>query len=129
MARSVIEAAYLLDTNFCIDLFVGRTARGAARVQECVDGTLVTSSIVYAEVMLGAELRGQGTAAAAFFRQVRALPFDIKAGDVYATLPFKRANLDRLIAAHALSLGLALVTSNERDFADIPNLKIENWTL
>ena len=38
------------------------------------------------------------------------------------------ARFDRLIAAHALSLGLTLVTDNERDFADVPELTVENWT-
>ena len=45
--------------------------------------------------------------------------------------PLVIANLedaDRLIAAHALALDLTLVTNNERDFADVPGLRIENWT-
>jgi tRNA(fMet)-specific endonuclease VapC len=42
-------------------------------------------------------------------------------------LAMKRTNFDRLIAAHALSLGLVLVTSNSRHFADVPGLKVENW--
>ena len=47
----------------------------------------------------------------------------------YATLRFRRASYDRLIAAHALSLGLTVVTDNEADFADVPGLKVENWTV
>lgn len=125
----MIDPLYLLDTNFCIDLLVGRSPRGAARVERCLDGELVTSSIVYAEVMIGAQQRGQAEGAEALFRQVPVLPFDRKCGDAYAALPFKRGNFDRLIAAHALVSGLTIVTSNERDFADIPGLKIENWTL
>jgi len=35
--------------------------------------------------------------------------------------------LDMLIAAHALSQGLILVTNNEREFKRVPGLKIENW--
>jgi tRNA(fMet)-specific endonuclease VapC len=34
-----------------------------------------------------------------------------------------------LIAAHALSLGLTLVTSNVRDFEKIADLKLEDWTV
>jgi tRNA(fMet)-specific endonuclease VapC len=34
---------------------------------------------------------------------------------------------DLLIAAQALSLGLVVVTANEREFSRIPGLKIENW--
>jgi len=34
---------------------------------------------------------------------------------------------DLLIAAQALSLGLVIVTDNEREFSGIPGLKMENW--
>ena len=39
----------------------------------------------------------------------------------------KRDALDRLIAAHALSVGAILVTNNEADFAGYPGLQVENW--
>jgi tRNA(fMet)-specific endonuclease VapC len=35
--------------------------------------------------------------------------------------------MDQLIAAHALSVGLTLVTNNEAKFQDYPGLKVENW--
>jgi len=35
--------------------------------------------------------------------------------------------LDTMIAAHALSLGLIIVTDNEREFRRVPGLKIQNW--
>ncbi len=35
--------------------------------------------------------------------------------------------LDRLIAAHAVSVGATLVTNNEADFNDYPGLVVENW--
>jgi tRNA(fMet)-specific endonuclease VapC len=34
---------------------------------------------------------------------------------------------DLLIAAHALALDLTLVTANVREFARVPNLRVENW--
>lgn len=34
---------------------------------------------------------------------------------------------DLLIAAHALALGLTLVTANETEFRRVPGLHIENW--
>jgi tRNA(fMet)-specific endonuclease VapC len=55
------------------------------------------------------------------------LPFDEAAAREYAKLPFKRARFDRLLAAHALSLGATIITNNEGDFADVPGLKVENW--
>jgi len=39
----------------------------------------------------------------------------------------QRDTMDRLIAAHAVSTGLTLVTNNEADFRDYPGLKVENW--
>ncbi len=59
---------------------------------------------------------------------VKPLPFDAEAAEYFATIPFKRGKFDRLIAAQALSRDLAIVTNNERDFADVPGLKVENWT-
>ncbi|MBS1239504.1 MAG: hypothetical protein H6R45_210, partial [Proteobacteria bacterium] len=41
----------------------------------------------------------------------------------------RRKSFDRLIAAHAVSLGYVLVTSNVKHFADVPGLKVDNWTL
>ena len=34
---------------------------------------------------------------------------------------------DLLIAAHALALGLTVVTDNEREFSRINGLRVENW--
>jgi tRNA(fMet)-specific endonuclease VapC len=39
----------------------------------------------------------------------------------------RRDALDRLIAAHAASLSVTLVTNNEADFKDYPGLVVENW--
>lgn len=88
------------------------------------------SSIAYAEVAYGS---AKGKAPSfdklqVFIEEVPILDFDYKAARAYATLPFKRASYDRLIAAHALSRGLTVVTDNQRHFADVPGLKVENWT-
>jgi len=34
-----------------------------------------------------------------------------------------------LLAAHALALDVVIVTNNEADFADVPGLRVENWTV
>ncbi len=38
-----------------------------------------------------------------------------------------RYMLDTMIAAHALSLGLTVVTDNEREFRRVAGLKVQNW--
>jgi tRNA(fMet)-specific endonuclease VapC len=38
-------------------------------------------------------------------------------------------SLDMLIAAHALALTCVLVTNNEKEFARVPGLKMENWAM
>ena len=89
----------------------------------------MTSGIAYAEVMLGILRQGQDAGPARFlFSRVEVMPFDRAAADAYARLPFRRANFDRLIAAHALAIDATLVTANPRDFADIPGLRVEDWT-
>jgi tRNA(fMet)-specific endonuclease VapC len=119
----------LLDTNICILLLAGNS-NVVARTSECFDGQVAVSSIAFAELALGS-WQGKSPSLLVtdrFSRRFPILPFDLVAAKSYAGLPFKRRSFDRLIAAHALSLGLILVTNNERDFADIPGLKIENWT-
>lgn len=88
------------------------------------------SAVSYAEIVLGMELGKPPTpeALAALVEVVPVLPFDVVAARSYARLPFKRASFDRLLAAHALSIGAVVVTNNEGDFADVPLLVVENWT-
>jgi tRNA(fMet)-specific endonuclease VapC len=122
---------YLLDANTIIHLLGGDKPKLIARIADCDAGSLATSSIAYAEVALGTE-RGKPPLAdvlEGFLEEVILLPFDESAARIYATLPFKRGSFDRLIAAHALSAGQVLVTDNEADFADVPGLTVENWTV
>jgi tRNA(fMet)-specific endonuclease VapC len=120
---------YLLDSNIIIMTVLGIGEPLQLRLADCDDGDIVTSAIAYAEVAFGA-IRGKPPAfekLQAFIEEVPVLDFDYKAARAYATLPFRRASYDRLIAAHALSHDLILITNNEADFADVPGLKVENW--
>lgn len=122
---------YLLDANILIKVSLGIGDKLREKMSACDDGDMVTSSIAFAEAIYGSlnnkpppveQLR-------ALVEEVPVLSFDYKAALSYATLPFKRASYDRLIAAHALSHGLTVVSENEKHFADVPGLKVENWTL
>jgi tRNA(fMet)-specific endonuclease VapC len=119
--------AFLVDTNICIYLLNGSGEKVRQRLEARRYGEVVTSAIVAAEVLLGAAVHHQRDRAAALFLQVPVLPFDAQAAEAYAALPFSRGSFDRLIAAHARSRGLTLVTNNEADFADVPGLRVENW--
>ena len=124
------EARFLLDSNICIYLLEGRSDPARDRLQDCVPGEVVTSAIVLAEVMRGidpANIAAVGSAGR-FFQLIEPLPFDEPAAQAFVHIPFRRGRFDRLIAAHALAAGLTLITNNEADFADIPDLKVENWT-
>lgn len=121
---------YLLDTNVLIAASLAHGVALRRRMAECDEGDLVTSAVVYAEVIHGS-VRGKlppVDSLEVFAEVVPVLDFDRAAATAYAALPFKRASYDRLIGAHALSLGLAVITDNERDFAGIPGLRVENWT-
>lgn len=120
---------YLLDSNVIITLVQNDNVGVVLRASECDEGDMVTSAIAYAEVAYGS-VHERPTAVAklkAFVEEVPVLAFDEKAALVYANLPFRRASYDRLIAAHALSTGLTIVTDNVSDFAVIPDLTVENW--
>ena len=123
--------AFLLDSNICIYVLEGVVEPLRKRVEAHVPGAVVTSSIVYAEVLRGIDPsdRGKIERAERLFDVFPVLPFDRDAAAHYLDVPFKRHRFDRLIAAHALSLGLTIVTGNGADFADVPGLKVENWTV
>lgn len=122
---------YLIDTNCCIFLLAGTYSTLTRRVTESDLGDIGLSTIVFAELALGSA-NGKAPSLEVlerFARQVPLLPFDDMAARAYATLPFKRGRFDRLLAAHALSLDVTVITQNVVDFSDIPNLRVEDWTI
>jgi tRNA(fMet)-specific endonuclease VapC len=122
---------YMLDANTIINLFSDAFPRLTERVADTEIGNIVISSIAYAEVALGSEngKPPEPELLQALIDQIPVVAFDEAAARSYALLPFKRGNFDRLISAHALSLGLTVISRNTKDFADIPGLKVENWTV
>ena len=120
---------YLLDSNVIIALVMNDDEGVVRRAADCEAGDMVTSAVCYAEVAFGSanEKPPAVEQLQAFVEEVPVLDFDFKAALTYATLPFRRASYDRLIAAHALSCNLIVVTDNVADYADVPRLKVENW--
>ena len=121
---------YLIDTNCCIYLFSASYPQLRQRLAATDAGEIGLSVIVLAELALGARL-GKVPDDERLIRlrqELPVLPFEEQDAEAYAQLPFRRGRFDRLLGAHALSRGLTLITNNEADFADIPDLKVENWT-
>lgn len=125
----MVEARYLFDSNSCIYVIEGLSEPLRSRVEQCDPNEIVTSAIVFAEVGRGVD-PSDPKAIANFqrlFEVIPVLPFDEAAARAYSLVPFQRGRFDRLIAAHALALGLTVVTSNTSDFSDVSGLKVENW--
>ena len=100
---------------------------------------LCISAITYAELMHGVEKSqstAQNRAAITLFLSAMAiLSFDDRAAEEYGQIrvDLERKGtpigpLDTLIAAHARSRGLTLVTNNTREFFRVENLPVEDWT-
>lgn len=121
---------FMLDASIIIGLLGGGPDILRDRVEACRRGDVVISSIAFAEVALGSRngKRPSLIVLDQLPRLFEIVPFDHRAARMYAQLPFRRRSFDVLIAAHARSLDVALITNNERDFHAIPDLKIENWT-
>lgn len=126
---------YLLDTNVCIDFLLGRSPLLAKRVGRAF-GTLALSAITVAELRVGSRTssdpQGDARRIDSFVAALPVIAFDEAAATTYAqvvrNIGVRRKSLDRLIGAQAVASQRILVTRNEADFADIPGLRIEDWT-
>lgn len=109
----------------------------ATRVLEHQPSELCISSITWAELRFGAEAKRSARlrrAIDSFAKDVSVVPFDQAAADRFAVVAAALArrgkpigSFDTLVAAHALSLGLTVVTNNTKHFGRVPRLNVENW--
>lgn len=127
---------YMLDTNMCIYLMKNQPEAVGRRFAQCHVGDVVMSAITYAELEYGvaasADAAREQANLAALIEDIPVAPFDLQAGTAYgpvrmATRAIRSDHLDKLIAAHALSLHVTLVTNNSRDFSRYPGIAVENW--
>lgn len=127
----------MLDTNICIYVMRHRSSAIIDRFDRETP-SLCMSSITYGELRYGAMKSDRPAenlrSLAQFASHLAILSFDDGAsahfGDLRAAL--ERAGTpcgpyDMLIAGHARSLGLTVVTNNRREFDRMPGLKVENW--
>ncbi|KAF0219216.1 MAG: PilT domain-containing [Geobacteraceae bacterium] len=129
----------MLDTNICIYIIKQRPAAVLKHFLEYQIGDIGISSITISELRYGvaksAHREKNAKALDEFIIPLEVVSFDEEAahvyGDIRATLEkggTPIGAMDMLIAAHAVSLGIPLVTNNPREFGRIPALKIIDWT-
>lgn len=132
--------SHLLDTNTCIYLIRQRSPEALSRFEEFEVGEIGVSVITVSELCYGVHKSARPERNRAALEQFL-LPLEVTGlgeeaakdyGRIRAALEKQGTQigpLDTLIAAHAASLGAALVTSNTREFERVPGLKVEDWTL
>jgi tRNA(fMet)-specific endonuclease VapC len=129
--------SYLLDTNICSFAIMGHP-KAFARLADLDNTQWCISSIVLAELQYGLTKGklspGSKNALELFLRMAAVVPFDSKAARSASQVRFDLERIgkaagavDQLIAGHAISLGLVLVTDNLKHFENVPGLKLENW--
>ena len=128
---------YLLDTDICIYVINERPPKVLEAFLRHEGAGLGISAVTAAELFYG-------VARSASQRNLRALrqflaplevaPFDATAAEVFGSLRAWLASqgtpigpCDTQIAAHAMALGITLVSNNTREFSRVPGLRVENW--
>ena len=128
---------YMLDTNTCIYAMRNQPDKLRQRFNRFGE-QLCVSTIVLGELVYGAEKSAKPadnlSAVRHFCSNLDVLAFTERAAHHYGQI---RAELERIgrpigphdmmIAGHARSEGLTLVTNKEREFARVQGLRIENW--
>jgi tRNA(fMet)-specific endonuclease VapC len=129
---------YMLDTNICIELIRKQPPKLIQRLTSTSVRDVGVSAITVAELQHGASKSQKPEANLAALEQfllpLSIADFGYEASTVYGQI---RTDLERkgaligpmdlLIAAHAVSLGVILVTNNVKEFSRVPNLQIEDW--
>ena len=129
---------YLLDTNICIYIIKRKPAIVLEKFRELPLGSVTISTITLSELEYGIRKSANPDKNLEALNQFL-IPLAILAFDYDATIAYGKIRadlekkgtpigpLDTLIAAHALSLNITLVTNNEKEFNRVAGLKVENW--
>jgi tRNA(fMet)-specific endonuclease VapC len=128
---------FLLDTDTCIDVLRGRR-NSVLKLQSLSPDDCAVSSItafeLYAGTLISLHPARERLKVEQFLDQLSVIAFDQVAAQYAASI---RAELQRsgstigaydlLIVAEAMRSGTILVSSNQREFRKIPNLRHESW--
>jgi tRNA(fMet)-specific endonuclease VapC len=128
---------YLLDTNIISDLVRHPTGNVFQQIANVGEPGICTSIVVACELRYGAEKSGSPRLREQLKQILERIPIlllappvDVHYGEVRAQLEWLGKPIgpnDLLIAAHALTLNLTLVTANVDEFSRVPNLTVVNW--
>ena len=129
---------YLIDTNICIYLMNQKPSRVIQKFKNTEVGQIGISTITVSELNYGVAKsnfkKQNAQRLEEFLTPFEILPYDEGASIYYGMIRTDLESrgkvigpLDMLIAAHALSKDLVLVTNNEKEFLKIKSLKVENW--
>lgn len=126
---------YLVDTDIASYFIRGVPAVTKKLLAEYPNWAI--SAITYHELVQGMIIAKNSSiepAIAAFLEEVNVAPFDsadaLESGRLSAVLKNSGTPIghsDTLIAGHALSLKLTLVTNNVKHFSRVPELRVVNW--
>lgn len=130
---------YMLDTNICIYAIKHKTETVIKNFLSHEPEEMCISAITYAELMYGVEksmaIEKNGIALSLFLSPLTILEFQASAAEEYGkvraeleTKGMPIGPMDLLIAGHARSEGLILVTNNTREFCRVEGLVVEDWT-
>jgi tRNA(fMet)-specific endonuclease VapC len=129
----------MLDTNTVSQAIRGSPIAVRQRLEAAATTEVCLSTITEGELRFGLARRPEARALAAavggFMDRVDILPWDSAAAEAYGVLRARLeasgrplGNLDMLIAAHALSVGAVLVTSDVA-FRQVPDLEVDDWAI
>ena len=129
---------YMLDTDTCVCLIRKKAPQVLGKFEKLSFGDVGVSAITVAELQHGVQKSHRPAqnrqALAQFLAPLIIADFDNAASEQYGVIraALERQGtpiglLDTLIAAHALSLGVTMVTTNEREFSRVLELQVENW--
>ena len=128
---------YLLDTNVISDLIRNSQDQVARHITSIGETDICTSIVVIAELRYSGAKSGSTRLIKRInliLSAIEILPLASPVDQAYAHLRHFLAQQgnpigpnDLLIAAHALSEHLTVVTANTREFSRVPQLPLENW--
>ncbi len=128
---------FMLDTNICI-FTIKNKPQQARETFKRHHGQLGISTVTLMELIYGAEKSANPERNLAdvegFAARLEVLKYDqdaaIHTGQLRAELARAGTPIgpyDQMIAGHARSQGLILVTNNRREFDRVPGLRVEDW--